>query len=427
MEQRTIPKIVLCADRILQADLCVLSTMRRMKACSRWGTASLPTLAAPDTLLPNCSALNAAAERVSTTTPSPRGLYHLLYTELAIRRETRDGSTETVAFRDGSVHAVLSNSGIAKVYPNEVNANEWFRTDLATVLNAIKAVKQGRRTLYASEITPADAVEILLRQERRTPSKTIERFRRGDSMLWNAKMRYGKTVTALSLVKRQLDKFKTSSSPIAPLCKAAGRKISTRCFAIRTASLPPRITTRTIPRRAAGSILPTSCSLKPCHKRQTLHLLRFHPRSAPSKQVGGNFNKNNAIFKMHWDLVINDEAHEGTQTDLGKRVTTELTSKDTKVLSLSGTPFNILYQYDDDSIYTWDYCMEQAMKLEWDKTHPGDPNPYASLPQMHIFTYELGDIIRGLSRACRQGHFTFAEFFRTWSGDPQKDGEDVPH
>ena len=128
---------------------------------------------------------------------------------------------------------------------------------------------------------------------------------------------------------------------------------------------------------------------------------------------------------MDWDLIINDEAHEGTQTQLGQNVAAAIKKPHTKLLSLSGTPFNIMYQYDDDAIYTWDYVMEQARKEEWDKTHPGDPNPYASLPKMHIFTYDLNDSIRGYSSDLYEKAFNFREFFRTWTGDPQRDGEEV--
>ena len=39
-----------------------------------------------------------------------------------------------------------------------------------------------------------------------------------------------------------------------------------------------------------------------------------------SKIVGGKFNKNNAVFALDWDLIIIDEAHEGTQTELGDNV-----------------------------------------------------------------------------------------------------------
>ena len=43
-----------------------------------------------------------------------------------------------------------------------------------------------------------------------------------------------------------------------------------------------------------------------------------------SELVGGNFDKNNEVFATDWDLIIVDEAHEGTQTELGKAVMGEL-------------------------------------------------------------------------------------------------------
>ena len=106
-----------------------------------------------------------------------------------------------------------------------------------------------------------------------------------------------------------------------------------------------------------------------------------------SELVGGNFDKNNDIFSTPWDLIIVDEAHEGTQTELGKAVMAELTKEKTKVLRLSGTPFNLLDDFKEEEIYTWDYVMEQRAKAEWDLTHPGDHNPYAGLPRLNIYTY----------------------------------------
>ena len=106
-----------------------------------------------------------------------------------------------------------------------------------------------------------------------------------------------------------------------------------------------------------------------------------------SQIVGGNFNKNNAVFALDWDLIVIDEAHEGTQTELGDNVIKTLRKDHTKVLALSGTPFNLLNQFSEDNVYTWDYVMEQKKKTEWDLTHHGDHNPYADLPKMHIFTY----------------------------------------
>ena len=129
-----------------------------------------------------------------------------------------------------------------------------------------------------------------------------------------------------------------------------------------------------------------------------------------SELVGGNFDKNNEVFATPWDLVIVDEAHEGTQTELGKAVMAELVKEDTKVLRLSGTPFNLLDDFKENEIYTWDYVMEQRAKLEWDKTHFGDPNPYAALPAMNIYTYDLGRLLKEF--VDEDVAFNFREFFR---------------
>ena len=129
-----------------------------------------------------------------------------------------------------------------------------------------------------------------------------------------------------------------------------------------------------------------------------------------SELVGGNFDKNDEVFATPWDLIIVDEAHEGTQTELGKAVMAELVKDDTKVLRLSGTPFNLLDDFKEDEIYTWDYVMEQRAKQEWDKVHQGDPNPYAALPVMNIYTYDLGRLLREF--ADEDVAFNFREFFR---------------
>lgn len=129
-----------------------------------------------------------------------------------------------------------------------------------------------------------------------------------------------------------------------------------------------------------------------------------------SELVGGNFDKNNELFATAWDFIIVDEAHEGTQTELGKAVMTELLKTDTKVLRLSGTPFNLFDEFKEEEIYTWDYVMEQRAKAQWDELHFGDPNPYASLPKLNIFTYDLGKLIT--KYADEELAFNFREFFR---------------
>ena len=141
--------------------------------------------------------------------------------------------------------------------------------------------------------------------------------------------------------------------------------------------------------------------------------------------VGGNFNKNTIVFKTDWDFVIVDEAHEGTTTSLGEEVLNTIVKSNTKMLALSGTPFNILGKYEKN-VYTWDYVMEQQCKAKWDSAHFGDSNPYEELPKMNIFVYDLGKLLGNRYVELEDKAFNFHEFFRTWTGDIRRDFKPIP-
>lgn len=55
--------------------------------------------------------------------------------------------------------------------------------------------------------------------------------------------------------------------------------------------------------------------------------------------------------------------------------------------------------------------MEQRAKTQWDDTHHGDHNPYAELPAISIYTYDLGRLLNDY--ADDEKAFNFREFFRT--------------
>lgn len=102
----------------------------------------------------------------------------------------------------------------------------------------------------------------------------------------------------------------------------------------------------------------------------------------------------------------------------------ELKKDHTKVLALSGTPFNLLDKFGEDNVYTWDYVMEQKKKNEWNLTHHGDHNPYADLPKMHIYTYDLGEKLKKyVSDEYDTKAFNFREFFKVWYKGPNGNRE----
>lgn len=348
-------------------------------------------------LSPNSKALNEAArKRINQYTQTAGIAYDLLYTELTVYN--RGGLR---SFNDKEVHNVLERSGIKKKVFDTVNkANEWFITDLETVKRAIAAVKEGRSSLSSVEVTQEYSPIVFRPEQQEAINKTKKQFKKGNQMLWNAKMRFGKTLSALQVVK-DMEFQRTLILTHRPVVDAGWFEDFGKIFYDRKDF-------------AYGSKNngENFGSLERRAEINGLHYVYFASMQdlRGSELVGGNFDKNNEVFATDWDLIIVDEAHEGTQTELGKAVMGELVKEQTKVLRLSGTPFNLLDDFKEDEIYTWDYVMEQRAKVSWDELHFGDPNPYASLPTLNIYTYDLGRLLHEF--VDEDVAFNFREFFR---------------
>lgn len=350
-------------------------------------------------LAPNSKLLNESAKkRINQYTQTAGIAYDLLYTELTIYNSKKKG---LCSFNDKEVHSVLERSGIKKkVFDTANKANEWFVTDLETVKRAIAAVKEGRESLSTAEITH-DRTPIVFRPEQRKAiDDTIKQFKKGNRMLWNAKMRFGKTLSALQVVK-DMDFGRTLILTHRPVVDSGWFEDFGKIFydspVFAYGSKNNGESHSSLERRAQQG------------KCQYVYFASMQDLRG-SELVGGNFDKNNEVFATQWNFIIVDEAHEGTQTELGKAVMTELVKNDTKVLRLSGTPFNLLDEFSEGEIYTWDYVMEQRAKNSWDELHFGDPNPYASLPTMNIYTYDLGRLLHEFID--EDVAFNFREFFR---------------
>ena len=349
-------------------------------------------------LAPNSKALNESAKkRINQYTQTAGIAYDLLYTELTIY----NSKYGLCSFNDKEVHSVLERSGIKKkIFDTENKANEWFITDLETVKRAIIAVKEGRESLSSAEVSHDKSPIVFRPEQREAIEKTKKQFKKGNQMLWNAKMRFGKTLSALQEVK-DMDFSRTLILTHRPVVDSGWFEDFGKIFYDRRDF-------------AYGSKNngDSHTSLETRAKQGQCKYVYFASMQdlRGSELVGGNFDKNNEVFATAWDCIIVDEAHEGTQTDLGKAVMQELTKDKTKILRLSGTPFNLLDDFKEDEIYTWDYVMEQRAKASWDELHFGDPNPYASLPTMNIYTYDLGRLLNEF--VDEDVAFNFREFFR---------------
>ena len=360
-------------------------------------------------LFPNCKDLNTAAKNRIGQYTSEAGIhFELLYTEIAVYDIIKNGVMQTKAFSDHDVHRVLERSGIKRHYFDTQNkANEWFKVDLETTKKAIQAVKEGRASLSSSEVTEGHSPIIFRPEQKRAIKETVAQFKKSDRMLWNAKMRFGKTLTALQVAK-EMEFKRTIILTHRPVVSDGWYEDFGKIF---------YDTDYVFGSKTKGEKIE---NLADTNKKFVYFASMQDLRG--SDVVGGKFDKNEDIFLTEWDFVVIDEAHEGTLTKLGQTVidTIKELSKSPKILRLSGTPFNLLEQFKSDEIYTWDYVMEQRAKKHWDDEHFGDSNPYASLPELQIFTYNLDKLIPGYMDL-EDCAFNFREFFRTWTGNVEKD------
>ena len=344
---------------------------------------------------PNSPPLNEAARaRIDQYTKTAGISYELLHTELAIC--DRDGQRQT--FTDKQVHRVLERSGVKR--KEFAGATEWYLCTLETAKRAIAATKAGKASLQAEEVTSGDNPIILRPEQKKAVERTLKQFRRGNQMLWNAKMRFGKTLCALR-VAREMGVGRTIIITHRPAVDEGWFEDFGKTFYDRP--------DWHYGSRGKGESFASLQRLASQGKKYVYFASMQDMRG--SKEVGGKFDKNNEVFSTAWDLVIVDEAHEGMQTELGKAVLEQLIGRKTKTLRLSGTPFNLLDDHKENEVFTWDYVMEQKAKRDWEINHLGDTNPYASLPTLHIYTYDLGRLMGEYSD--EEKAFNFREFFRT--------------
>ena len=338
-------------------------------------------------LTPNSEFLRKIAPKRIKQYMTTAGLhFELGWVELAYKKSTKTW------FHDHDVHEVLKRSGIK--HPKELAGNEWFKTDLETAKEAIKAVKNGRS--FISDVPAeyiADKSDIILRPEQNAAvEQTQKTFKKKDRMLWNAKMRFGKTLTSLELIKQegfQRVLIMTHRPVVRDSWFEDYKKMDMANAGYLYGSVDEGEKLSTLKKGDNPFIYFAS-----------IQLLRY-------KGAQTNLPE---FTDIDWDLIIIDEAHEGTQTELSDTVMKALVKEGhTKILELSGTPFNLLDQFAPEQVYTWDYVMEQQAKLKWDLENPDLPNPYEQLPEVLMYTFEMKHKEKFTDE---NKAFNFREFFR---------------
>ncbi len=107
-------------------------------------------------------------------------------------------------------------------------------------------------------------------------------------------------------------------------------------------------------------------------------------------EFGGNYDKLGYIAELDWDVLVVDEAHEGVDTYKTDFAFDKI--KRNFTLHLSGTPFKAIAndKFSQNAIFDWTYEDEQVAKRDY----KGEgSNPYADMPQINLFTYKMSDIV----------------------------------
>lgn len=323
-------------------------------------------------------------------------------------------TNDKISISAQDVYDDLKRQG-AKISAKHGDKDLWIAAGLDTIKNTVNRLKQLQKT--------EGNVVIRFRPEQQDAIGQAEtQFRKNkdkpQSFLWNAKMRFGKTLCALE-VARDEGYTRTLIVTHRPVVDEGWHDDFNKIFSDPSKNkngLRYEYASRMDDNKKEGQDF--YALVRGAEQGEfgmvyfvSMQFLRL------STEVGGENDDQlkRDILNYDWQYVIVDEAHEGTKTERGQNVLKTLKKATTRILSLSGTPFNLLDDFKEGEIYTWDYVKEQKAKRDWDKDNYGDPNPYAVLPQINIFTFDLASQVKENNMLDENQDFKFSSFFRTWT------------
>ena len=296
-----------------------------------------------------------------------------------------DGSEKGLNFKDYDFHGFLKFHDIER-RPK----TEWF------YFNGTPEKSEGLFNKFihhdVSGYQPGKSNEYTLRREQdEAVTKTVDYFtsHENSEFLWNAKPRFGKTLSAYDLVKRLgvTNVLVLTNRPAV----ANSWYDDFDQFIVGTTEYKFVSSTDSLKDRPSMS------------REQFIEYLSEHDAAKQitfislqdlkgSKYFGGEYDKLKWVADLHWDLVIIDEAHEAVDTRKSDFAFNNIHRRWT--LHLSGTPFKSIAkgQFSDEQIYNWSYADEQQAKKNWDSTCESE-NPYEVLPQLNMFTYQMSKMV----------------------------------
>lgn len=347
--------------------------------------------------------------------------------ETRIKQQTHTSDTEarlewkgTAIFDDGSFdrftdhdfHAYLRKSGV-----ENKKKTEWFHIDGPAGRSKFYDFKADRGILKALGTIPYT----LRKEQAAAVEQTVKYYQSSQDgeFLWNAKPRFGKTLSVYDFCKRVgatsvlivTNRPAIANSWYSDYAQFMGEQSGYR-FVSETDSLKgkPYVLSR--------------AEWLTCDKTDVKGYIEFVSLQDLKGSVyfGGHFDKLKEVRDNEWSVLVIDEAHEGVDTLKTDTAFDHIKRKFT--LHLSGTPFKALAneKFHDGAIFNWTYADEQKAKRDW-SSEDGENNPYENLPRLNLYTYQMSEIVKDeMSRGIEidgeteEYAFDLNEFFETKNG-----------
>lgn len=386
-----------------------------------WSTEAIPKYA-------GCLKVGQTTQDVNYRIRQSQGVAQVPYVlEVEELAQRFDGSL----FRDSTVRERLKQKGFENV------ELEWMKCSPNDVIAAIRELQEGAvRSTNRSESFKlrAEQAAAVKKTEEYFASIWAEDKQAVPRFLWNAKMRFGKTFASYHLAKK-LDAKRVLVVTFKPAVEDAWQAdleshvdfVNWQYFSKSTGGDPSKAD-KNSPLVYFGS---------------------FQDLLGKDKATGTIKSKNEWLHTTNWDLVIFDEYHFGAWRDSAKELfegedeteakrelaneysssldvfdeaLVELSGKEDNFLPistraylyLSGTPFKALAtgEFIEEQIFNWTYTDEQKAKASFSRKHPDKWNPYASLPEMRLLTYQMPEEIIALARQGEFDEFDLNAFFQ---------------
>lgn len=319
---------------------------------------------------------------------------------------------------------------------------EWMRctvADVKTVLTELRTGQQFTGTHHDTFPMRREQVEAVEQTFAYYHSRWEQDAEAVPRFLWNAKMRFGKTFTSYQLAKR-LGAKRVLVLTFKPAVEDAWQS-----------DLESHVDFD------GWQYLSRNSGRDPSQIEAARPVVYFGSfQDLLGRDKAGNIKaKNEWLHTTNWDLVVFDEYHFGAWRDTAKELfegeDTAVAKKETDLeytadlddvnedlgvlsvseteflpittrayLYLSGTPFKALStgEFIEEQIFNWTYTDEQRAKTEFAAQKPGERNPYGSLPQMRLLTYQMPDELLAIASAGEFDEFDLNAFFAaSGSGD----------